>query len=366
MPVGCQRQAVLLSPGLRLYHVGMTPQDKADLVSRLALEAGFDAVGFAEAGPVARQAYFREWLRQGRHGEMDYLARTAEIRVDPGRLLPGARSLVVVAQSYKPAAETRESVGTVAAERRGGPTDGPRGRIARYAWGRDYHRVLRRKLRRLADRLRRAITEPFEARVCVDTAPVLEREFAAAAGVGWIGKNTLLMHPRLGSYLFLGEIVTTLELAPSRPMGDRCGSCSQCLEACPTGALVEPHRMDATRCIAYLTIEHRGEIPAELASAMGEWVFGCDLCQEVCPYNRKAPPAGEPEFGLSDRFVLPPRPLLEQIMNLTDQQRRKWLSGSAMKRATLAMLKRNAAIAMENEGKSQNVIISGSSAESVG
>lgn len=326
----------------------MTPQDKTDLVLRLALEAGFDAVGLAEAGPSARQAYFREWLRQGRHGEMDYLARTAEIRVDPGRLLPGARSVVVVAQSYKLAAETRASAGPVAAERCGGSTGGPRGRIARYAWGRDYHCVLRRKLQRLVTELHGVIEEPFEARVCVDTAPIIERELAAAAGLGWIGKNTLLLHPGLGSYLFLGEIVTTLELAPSRPMSDRCGSCSRCLEACPTGALVAPYRMDATRCIAYLTIEHRGEIPAELARVMGDWIFGCDLCQEACPYNRKALPTGEPEFGLSDRFPLPPRPLLEQILNMTEEQRQKWLSGSAMKRATLAMLKRNATIAQRN------------------
>jgi len=333
---------------LWLYHVGMTQQDKADLVSRLALEAGFDAVGIAEAGPVARQAYFREWLRQGRHGEMDYLARTADIRVDPGRLLPGARSLVVVAQSYKPSAETRESKGSFAVEKRGGPTDGPRGRIARYAWGWDYHRVLRRKLQRLVDSLHRAIAEPFETRVCVDTAPIIEREMAAAAGLGWLGKNTLVLHPGLGSYLFVGEIVTTLELAPSRPVSDRCGSCSRCLEACPTGALTEPYRMDATRCIAYLTIEHRGEIPAELAGAMGDWVFGCDLCQEVCPYNRKAPATREPEFDLSDRFPLPPRPQLETFLNLTEDQRQQWLAGSAMKRATLAMLQRNATIALRN------------------
>jgi epoxyqueuosine reductase len=210
-------------------------------------------------------------------------------------------------------------------------------------------------LQRLVDRLHRVINEPFEARVCVDTTPVLEREIAAAAGVGWIGKNTLVLHPKLGSYIFLGEIVTTLELAPSRPLSDRCGSCSRCLEACPTGALMEPYRMDATRCIAYLTIEHRGEIPVELAGAMGDWVFGCDLCQEVCPYNRKAPPSREPEFGPSDRFALPPRPLLETILSLTEDQRQQYLAGSAIKRATLAMLKRNAEIAMENVGKSQNV-----------
>ena len=207
----------------------------------------------------------------------------------------------------------------------------------------------RRKLQRLADSMHQTINEPFETRVCVDTVPIIEREMAAAAGVGWIGKNTLLLHPCLGSYLFLGEIVTTLELAPSKPITDHCGSCTRCLEACPTKAFPEPYMMDPTRCIAYLTIEHRGDIPRELQPAMGEWVFGCDICQEVCPYNRKAPATSEPAYGLSDRFPLTPMPALDTIMNMTEEKRQDWLAGSAMKRATLAMLKRNAAIAMENE-----------------
>jgi epoxyqueuosine reductase len=326
----------------------MTAQEKSDLVRRLALEAGFDAVGIAAATLIARRAYFMDWLGRGGHGEMDYLAQATEVRVDPRRLLDGARSVIVAVQSYKPAEEPKQA---------GGP-DGPRGRIARYAWGRDYHRFHRRKLQRLVSVLREAIGEAFEARVCVDTAPILEREVAAASGVGWIGKNTLVLHPRLGSYLFLGEIVTTLELAPSEPMTDHCGSCTRCLDACPTQAFPAPYEMDATRCIAYLTIEHRGEIPREQQPGMGEWVFGCDICQEVCPHNSKALPASEHAYGVSDRFPLAPSPQLQVLLDMSEEQRRQWLAGSAMRRATLAMLKRNASIARENQQKRQKVKMS--------
>ncbi len=323
----------------------MTPLEKSDLVRRLGLEAGFDEVGIAEAAPIRRLGCFVDWLEQGRHGEMAYLSRAADVRVDPRRLLSGARSVIVAVQSYKPAEEHEEA----------GGLDGSRGRIARYAWGRDYHRVHRKKLQRLVQRLREAMGEMFEARVCVDTAPMIEREVAAAAGVGWIGKNTLVLHPRLGSYLFLGEIVTTLELAPSAPMADHCGSCTRCLEACPTQAFPAAYRMDATRCTAYLTIEHRGEIPRDLQSAMGDWVFGCDICQEVCPHNSKAPATSEPAYGLSERFPLSPRPMLDVLLNMTEEQRQAYLAGSAMKRATLAMLKRNAAIAGENQAGNQRI-----------
>ena len=320
----------------------MSPQEKTDLVRRLAVEAGFDAVGVAAAAPIARRQYFADWLAEGRHGEMDYLARTAEARSDSRRLLEGARSVIVAAQSYKPADEGSLSAG------------GARGRIARYAWGRDYHRVHRKKLQRLAAALHAAVEDRFESRVCVDTAPIIEREAAAAAGIGWIGKNTLVLHPRLGSYLFLGEIVTTLELAPSEPMSDHCGSCTRCLDACPTRAIHDPYRMDATRCIAYLTIEHRHEIPPGLHPAMGDWVFGCDICQEVCPHNAKAPAGSEPAYAPGERFPLSPRPLLDTLLNLTEEQRQAFLAGSAMKRATSAMLKRNATIAMGNQEKSRN------------
>jgi len=308
------------------------------LVCDLAGQFGFPAVGIARAGPFARAGDFDQWLQAGRHGEMHYLARTRALRLDPRRLLPGAQSVIVVADAYTPADDAADEV----------PDNAPRGRIARYAWGRDYHRVLRRKLKRLADRLHEVIAEPFATRVCVDTAPIVEREVAAAAGLGWIGKNTLVLHPRLGSYFFLGEIVTTLEVAPSEPVTDHCGSCTRCLEACPTGALDGPYRMDATRCISYLTIEHRSQIASDLQRQMGDWIFGCDVCQEVCPYNRKALPAGEPAYAADGAGALAARPRLETIAQWTEQDRQEQLAGTAMKRAKLSMWKRNAAIALEN------------------
>ena len=323
----------------------MNSARKTDLVCLLGRKAGFECVGVAPAEPVAGRGYFNLWLDRGRHGEMAYLARTRELRVDPRLLLDGAKSVIVVAHQYKQADDSRPR-----REEPGADTDpgGPRGRIARYAWGRDYHRLIRRKLHRLADALRDAIDEPFEARVCVDTAPIMEREMAAAAGIGWVGKNTMVVNPRLGSFFFLGEIVTTLEMQPSTPMADRCGSCTRCLDACPTRAFIGPYKMNATRCIAYLTIEHRGTIPQELQPLMGDWVFGCDVCQDVCPYNRTAPPTSECRYELDDHNPLPPRPLLKILQTWTQEQRREHLAGSAMKRATLDMLRRNADIACRN------------------
>ena len=295
-------------------------------------------MGIAPAGPIARSAYVRAWLDGGHAGEMAYLHRRAELREDPRQLLEGAQSIIVVADLYRQA------------EPEPPPNDEPvpRGRIARYAWGRDYHKILRKKLHRLTDALHEAIDEPFDARVCVDTAPLIEREAAAAAGVGWIGKNTMVIDPALGSFFFLGEIITTLELAPSPPMTDHCGSCTRCLDACPTDALTAPYRMDATRCISYLTIEHRSEIPAPLQPLMDDWVFGCDVCQDVCPYNRQPSVAADPAYQPRDRKGLGPRPPLAELLDLDDQAYRARLAGSAVKRATPLMLQRNARIVRAN------------------
>jgi len=332
-------------PARRFTLVIVNLAQKTELVCSLGHKAGFECVGIVPAEPLARKEYFNRWLDSGRHGEMDYLAQTREVRVDPRLLLDGARSVIVVAHQYKQSVEDRPPP----AEPGGDPAaDGPRGRIARYAWGRDYHRLIRMKLHRLVDALHHAIDEPFETRVCVDTAPIMERELAAAAGIGWVGKNTMVINPRLGSFFFLGEIVTTLTLLFSEPIADRCGSCRRCLDACPTRALIGPYQMDATRCIAYLTIEHRGTIPQELRSLMGDWIFGCDVCQNVCPYNRNAPPTVEPRYELDDRNPLPPRPLLEPLLAWTTPQHRACLAGSAMKRATIDMLHRNAEIALCN------------------
>ncbi len=221
----------------------------------------------------------------------------------------------------------------------------PCGRVARYAWGDDYHEVVRAKLRSMVERMQTELDTPFEARVCVDTAPLMERDWAAEAGLGWIGKNTMVLRHQLGSYFFLGALITTLELTPDDPVLDRCGMCTACLDACPTDAFPAPYEMDASRCISYLTIEHRGDIPEELASKMGNWVFGCDICQEVCPYNRRAPLSREPRFAIRPPG---PRPLLDDILAWSTDDYRETLRGSAMKRAKLEMLKRNARIAKEN------------------
>jgi epoxyqueuosine reductase len=214
-----------------------------------------------------------------------------------------------------------------------------------YAWGRDYHRVIKDKLHAVIDQLRARLTEPFEARACIDTAPLLERELAMQAGIGWIGKNTLVLHEELGSYLFLGEIVTTLPLVPDAPAIDHCGSCTRCLEACPTQAFPAPYEMDARRCIAYHTIERRSDIPSDFHGAIGEWLFGCDICQEVCPFNRGAPLTSEQQLtGGPLRSALP----LAEVAAWGDEDYHKALRGSAIKRARLDMLQRNARIVAAN------------------
>jgi epoxyqueuosine reductase len=365
------------SPAAGLRSFRMTSEERTRLVCELASAAGFERAGTAEAGPVRRADYLRQWLERGFAGEMEYLGRWRELRCDPCLVLPGARSVLVVAHVYghtegerasggaremerRRDGEIERGVGRGTATHRGRGTEGQRdggavlqseiqnpkseiGRVAQYAWGRDYHKVMRKKLHGLVDAMRRAVVEPFEARVCVDTAPVLEREWAAAAGVGWIGKNTLVLHRELGSFFFLGEVLTTLELAPSSPAVDHCGTCTRCLQACPTGALIAPYRMDARRCISYLTIEHRSEIPGELRPLMGDWLYGCDVCQDVCPYNRRAPATREPAYEAGGN-PLAPVAHVDAVANMTAEEYQQALAGSAMKRASLEMLKRNAGI----------------------
>ncbi len=313
----------------------MTSAERARVVKDLARRLGFDLVGIAPASPIPRGEYLREWLARGCAGEMAYLHRNRDTRLNPAAMLDGARSIIVAAVSYHVPEPPP-------------PADGAaRGRIARYAWGRDYHQVLRERLRRLVEALRAELAEPFGSRICVDTAPIVERELAAAAGVGWIGKNTLIIHPKAGSYLFLGEVISTLDLACDAPVADHCGSCRRCLEACPTRALTGPYAMDARRCISYLTIEHRGEIPAEMGRQMGMWVYGCDVCQEVCPFNRRAAETAEPSFAVSPPS---PSPVLAEILDWSPEDYQRIVAGRAMKRATLEMFKRNAAIAAGNAG----------------
>jgi epoxyqueuosine reductase len=295
-------------------------------VKERALALGFDRVGVGAAGPPEHGPAFERWLEAGYAGDMEYLVRGRAARLDPSRLLPGWRSVVAVALNYAP----RE--------------DDPAWRgVARYARGRDYHRVIRPRLHALKDVLRAAGGPGVRSRASVDTSAVLERSLAARAGLGWIGKNTNLIAPGLGSYFLIGIVLTTAELAPDDVLADHCGTCSACLGACPTGAFVAPYTLDARRCISYLTIEHRGPIDPALRAPIGEWLFGCDVCQEVCPWNRHAPAAHDPAFSSG---VPPGSP--ETLVAMTDEEFRERFRGSALKRARRAGLARNAEIVLAN------------------
>jgi len=246
-------------------------------VKRLGRIAGFDLVGVASAEPLEDFEHFRQWVSRGFHGSMAYLERNAEMRRDPRSLLPEARAVVVCALSYlthHPFRADQDSPG--------------RPLISRHAWGNDYHVIVRRRLRRLLRLIEERVGRTICARLCVDTAPLLERALAARAGLGWIGKNDCLINPVFGSFLFLGELLIDVELLPGERMSDRCGRCERCLLACPTQALVAPRLLDARRCVAYLTIEHGDVTGPELAAKIGPRVYGCDICQEVCPWTRKA------------------------------------------------------------------------------
>ncbi|MCG3178790.1 MAG: Epoxyqueuosine reductase [Phycisphaerae bacterium] len=323
----------------------MSPGNLNALVKRLAREAGFWRAGVTSAAPVGRADFLHNWLVAGHAGKMDYLARHAELRDDPRRLLDGARSVICLAADYRDAGpDDRE------------PCPAGMGYVARYARGRDYHDVLRKRAWRLVDRLREELDEgkgdsdgSFDARVCVDTAPLLEREFAARAGLGWIGKNTMLIDPASGSYCFLAEIVTTLQIAPDRPIEDHCGRCRRCLDACPTAAFPQSGVMDARRCISYLTIELRDEhLPSDLAGPIGSHLFGCDICQSVCPFNERFSEV------TGDEQLVPPTAAARALLPLAevaewDRERRvEALRGSAAKRAKPEMWRRNALNAQAN------------------
>jgi len=244
---------------------------RSETVKALAAECGFDLAGVASAEPLADFVRYQEWLAAGLAGEMSYLSgRRGALRADPRLLLPAVRSVICVGKLYQAEGETRG--------------------IARHARGEDYHRVMRRGLERLVERLRDAGIGPFEWRICVDTAPLLERSYARRAGLGWIGKNCCLIREGFGSWFVLGELLVSLELEPDSPPPDHCGDCTQCIEACPTRALAPTEQgcfLDARRCISYWTIERRGAVPEQLRPLMSGWVYGCDICQEVCPWNRQ-------------------------------------------------------------------------------
>jgi epoxyqueuosine reductase len=304
----------------------LTPAALSARVKATGRTLGFDLVAVGPASPPLHGPEFEAWLDAGYAGTMAYLERGRARRLDPGEVLPGARSVIAAALNYH----------------QGPDAPGP-AHVARYAWGDDYHAVMEPRLRALVVDLIQA--EPGAgARAYVDTGPVLERDLAARAGLGWVGKNTMLLHPGLGSYFFIGVVLTTAELSFDSGLPDRCGTCTRCLEACPTQAFVAPYVLDSRRCLSYLTIEHRGPMPVELRAAAAGRAFGCDVCQDVCPWNRRAPLTAEAAF------VARELPALTEWVTLTDDDVRRRFSGSPLRRARRAGLARNAAVALGNAG----------------
>ena len=299
----------------------------------MALEAGFELAGIAPPIPAADAHRYHEWVSSGMAGAMGYLTDyRAGRRMDPRSLLPSARSILCAGKLYN----GPEPYSTEFNERE-------RAWISRYAWGEDYHGVIREALTALALWFAERVPE-LEYKLCVDTAPLLERSYAQMAGLGWIGKNTCLIDERAGSWFFLGELLLSLELEPDRPVEERCGSCTACIDACPTRAL-EPGRLDARLCISYLTIELRGSIPQELRPAIGAHVFGCDICQDVCPWNRRAPVTADPRF--TSRRYGPP---LERLAALTEAEFRRLFRDTPVARARYSGFLRNVAVAIGNTG----------------
>ncbi|HWO22708.1 MAG TPA: tRNA epoxyqueuosine(34) reductase QueG [Kofleriaceae bacterium] len=316
------------------------PSGGAAAVAALARELGFARAAIVPIEPPRRGALYESWLAAGRAGEMTYLAAPEHTaaRADLRALLPAARALIVVALAH----DRRDPV----------PPDRLlRGKIARYARGEDYHMVLRDKLVALADRLARALGRPVASRPCVDSAPVLEREWAERGGLGFIAKNTMLIAPGAGSYVLLGELLVDVPLAPTAPEAPpppRCGTCRSCLDACPTGAFVDAYVLDARRCISYLTIEHHGPIPRELRPAIGTWVFGCDVCQEVCPWN--AGKGARPAPLLGPRTLDHALPDLVALAGKGANQLRRFVRRTALRRIPHDVLLRNTAVALGNTG----------------
>ena len=313
----------------------MTKTLNRQLVHDAAAECGFDLAGVTSARPAPDFARYRSWVDRGLAGEMHYLTdHRAEIRNDAAQLLPGVRSIICVGLVYN----GPEPYSTHFA-------DPERAWIARYAWGDDYHDLLRARLHNLDSRLQQI--EPFESRICVDTAPLPERSLARSAGLGWIGKNTCLINQQLGSWLFLGELLTTLDLGEDAPAPDRCGTCTRCIDACPTAAIVPSpdgrFELDARLCIAYFTIELRGSIPEEHRAAVGQHVFGCDICQDVCPWNSRAAQTSEPRFTPRE-FA----PELERLAAISESGFRDMFRGTPVTRAKYRGFLRNVAVAMGN------------------
>lgn len=308
----------------------MSPADLSREVRRIASDLGFAACGITRPQASRTAAALDQWLAKGYHGSMKYMERQAAVRRDPRLAWPQCRSIVVVLDNYA---------------RRDSTAHGQY-RVARYAQGKDYHRVMKDRLRRLGDALT-SCAGSGSYRSYVDAGPIPERELAWLAGLGWVGKNTMLLNPQIGSYTFIGVLLTDLLLEPDQPFeADRCGSCTRCLEACPTGAFPEPRVLDATRCISYLTIELRGEIPDGLREPIGEWLFGCDVCQEVCPWNVKFAP--DPVQRSFEHDSSRPWPELDRLQVVGEAEFSSLFGDTALTRATAQGIRRNAAVVAAN------------------
>lgn len=300
------------------------PEERAQIIRKEAQALGFEQVGFAKAERLDEAAIRLErWLNSGAHGTMHYMENHFEKRVNPCELVPGAKTVVSLSYNYYSEQSQRDETAP---------------RISMYAYGRDYHKTVRKKLKQLLLHIREKIGE-VNGRCFVDSAPVMEREWAQRSGIGWNGKNTLTIHPRRGSYFFLAELIIDIEVSPDAPMRDHCGSCTRCIDACPTEAIApEGYRLNASKCLSYLTIELKEDIPHDLQSKMDQWMFGCDICQQVCPWNRFAKPHNEVEFNPREDLLNMKK---SEWIELTEEVFQQVFEGSAVKRTGFSGLRRN-------------------------
>lgn len=305
---------------------------EASGIKHRAKSLGFDLTGIAPIGPFPEAVFYPKWLESGYAGEMTYLEKQKAARLDPKSVLPNARSVIVCVMNYNTALPLTAY-------------DRLRAWVSRYAWGEDYHETLLEKLRELASWIEQ--NSPHHTKTYVDTGPLLERVFAKYAGIGWFGKNTCIINQKIGSWLFLGCILTDLELPYDTPVADRCGTCTRCIDACPTGAILEPYILDSRKCIAYTTIELRGEIPEAERAGIGHHLFGCDICQDVCPWNRRAPDSVQPAFQPKPGLFWPE---IDRLLDMNEDEWRQMIRGTAMKRAKVRGLLRNLMIVAGNSG----------------
>lgn len=317
-----------MNPALRRVEAALSSQ-----IKEAAQRLGFELVGISAAQPAPHEQSFAAWLRQGFAGNLEYMQRTESLRRDPRELVPWAVSIISVGMNY----DSGYSRPVESSE--------PRGWISRYAWGDDYHNVIRGKLEELLESISQLRDGNIKGKAFVDSGPVLERDFAGIAGLGWIGKNTQLISPKRGSWFFLGELFVDLPLAYDRPIRDRCGRCDLCLKACPTGAFVGPYVLDARRCISYLTIELKDWMPRSLRPLVGNHIFGCDICQEVCPYNVKTRPTAEPAYQPRPGLHAP---ALIAFLSLSEAEFRQRFRASPILRAKRRGFLRNVAVALGN------------------